>query len=136
MVSSGQLEPLAQIEIRKQVGGKLLESGWKLVGGHRGPELWVEPRPAIGWTAETCGEACAEAADGADPIVPPWDPSRGGIAYRFTGAAIYRRDLALTRHAPERALVVATRAELLAIAGRAAAGQACHAARAQGTVDW
>ena len=76
--------------MRKQLGGNLLEAGWKIVKGRRGPELWVEPRPAIGWTAETWNEV---PADDADPIVLPWDPVRGGVAYTLTGAELARRDL-------------------------------------------
>ena len=89
-VWSGQLQPLAQIEVRKQLAGNLLEAGWRIVKGRRGPELWVEPRPPIGWTAETWNEV---PADDADPIVLPWDPMRGGVAYRLTGAELARRDL-------------------------------------------
>lgn len=89
-VWSGQLQPLAQIEVRKQLGGNLLEAGWKIVKGRRGPELWVEPRSAIGWTAETWNEV---PTDDADPIVVPWDPARGGVAYTLTGAELARRDL-------------------------------------------
>lgn len=98
-VWSGQLQPLAQIEVRKQLGGNLLESGWKIVKGRRGPELWVEPRPAIGWTAETWNEV---PADDADPIVVPWDPARGGVAYTLTGAELARRDLPPPKAPPRR----------------------------------
>jgi len=89
-VWSGQLQPLAQIEVRKQLAGKLLEATWKIVKGRRAPELWVEPRPAVGWTAETWNE---QPASDADPIVLPWDPARGGVAYTLTGAEVARRDL-------------------------------------------
>jgi hypothetical protein len=91
-VWGGRLEPLAQIEIRKQLGGNLLEAGWKLVKGRRGPELWVEPRPAVGWTAETWNEL---PATDADPIVVPWDAGKAGVAYTLTGAELARRDLPL-----------------------------------------
>jgi hypothetical protein len=89
-VWSGQLQPLAQIEVRKQGAGNLLEAGWRVVKGRRGPELWVEPRPAIGWTAATWNE---QPADDADPIVLPWDDSKAGVAYTLTGAELQRRDL-------------------------------------------
>lgn len=98
-VWSGQLQPLAQIEVRKQLAGKLLEASWKIVKGRRGPELWVEPRPAIGWTAETWNE---EPASDADPIVLPWDAARGGVAYTLTGAEVARRDLPPPRVPPRR----------------------------------
>ncbi|HSS00089.1 MAG TPA: hypothetical protein VLM79_23695 [Kofleriaceae bacterium] len=96
-VWSGQLQPLAQIEVRKQLAGNLLEAGWRIVKGRRGPELWVEPRPPSGWTAETWNEV---PADDADPIVLPWDPTRGGVAYRLTGAELARRDLPPPRSPP------------------------------------
>ena len=89
-VWSGQLQPLGQIEIRKEQGGNVLEASWKLVKGKKGPELWVEPRPAVGWTAETWNEM---PADDADPILLPWDTAKGGIAYSLKGAEITRRDL-------------------------------------------
>jgi hypothetical protein len=89
-VWSGQLQPLAQIEVRKQQAGNLLEAGWRVVKGRRGPELWVEPRPAIGWSAATWNE---QPADDADPIVLPWDDSKAGVAYALTGAELERRDL-------------------------------------------
>ena len=96
-VWSGQLQPLAKIEVRKQLGANLLEAGWKVVKGRHGPELWVEPRPAVGWTAETWNEV---PAGDADPIVLPWDPDRAGVAYLLTGAEVSRRDLAAPRHGP------------------------------------
>jgi hypothetical protein len=90
-VWSGQLQPLAQIEVKKQLAAKRLESSWRVVKGRRrGPELWVEPRPAVGFTAETWNEA---AADDADPIALPWDGGRGGVAYALVGADLVRRDL-------------------------------------------
>lgn len=89
-VWSGQLQPLAQIELRKQLGANLLEAGWRLARGKQGTELWVEPRPAIGWTAETWNEAPAEDAD---PIVLPWDTTQAGVAYALSGAELVRRAL-------------------------------------------
>src|SRR5262249_22153311 len=55
-VWSGQLEPLVQIEIGKQLGTNRLESGWRIVKGSKGPELWVEPKPAVGFTAQIWNE--------------------------------------------------------------------------------
>lgn len=89
-VWSGQLQPLAQIEVRKELGAGVLEAGWRIVPGRRGPELWVEPRPAVGLTAETWAEI---PATDVDPIVLPWDPARGGVAYALTGAEVKRREL-------------------------------------------
>jgi len=89
-VWSGQLQPLAQIEIRKELRGNVLEAGYRIVKGKRAPELVVEPRPVVCWTTETWNE---EPADDADPIVLPWDPAKGGVAYALTGAEVKRRDL-------------------------------------------
>jgi hypothetical protein len=89
-VWSGQLQPLAQIEIRKEQGGNLLESSYKLVKGKKGTELWVEPKPAVGFTEDTWNE---QPADDADAIVLPWDTTRSGVAYSVNGAEIERRDL-------------------------------------------
>jgi hypothetical protein len=93
-VGSGQLQPLAQIEVRKELGGNALEASWKLVKGKKGTELWVEPKPAVGVTADTWNEV--PAAD-ADPIVLPWDTAHGGVAYTLSGAEIARRDLPAPR---------------------------------------
>ena len=83
-VWSGQLQPLAQIEIRKEQGGNVLESTWAI----KGAELLVTPKPSVGWTAETWNES---PADDADPIALPW--STGGTAYRLNGHEVLRRDL-------------------------------------------
>lgn len=85
-VWSGQLQPLVQIETRLERGNRVLESTWKVVG----KELVVEPRPAIGVTAETWDEEPASDADG---ILLPWDKTRKGVAYVVKGAEIVRRDL-------------------------------------------
>lgn len=90
VVWSGQLEPLAAIEVKKQLGANTLEAAWKIVKGAKGPELWLEPKPAVGFTKETWNE---EPAHDVDSIVLPWDARRGGIAYSFTGKTIARRDL-------------------------------------------
>lgn len=89
-VWSGQLQPLAQIEVRKELGGKILESTWKIVKTKQAPELWIEPTPAVGWTAATWNE---EPAPDLDPILLPWDPDTAGTAYTLTGAELARRDL-------------------------------------------
>ncbi len=89
-VWSGQLQPLGQIEIRKVMGGNTLETGYTIGKGKKGPELRVAPKPAIGWTADTWNE---EPASDADPILLPWDPTKGGIAYTLRGAELSRRDL-------------------------------------------
>jgi hypothetical protein len=96
-VWSGQLQPLAQIEVRKERDGKVLESTWTLAKarGKRGPELVVEPKPAVGWTAETWNEVPAEDAD---PILLPWDPIKRGTGYTLRGHEVERRDLPVPKH--------------------------------------
>jgi hypothetical protein len=89
-VWSGQLQPLGQIEVRKEQAGNVLESEWKIVKGKKGQELVVTPKPAVGWTADTWREA---PADDADSILLPWDTMRGGIAYTITGKELARRDV-------------------------------------------
>ncbi len=89
-VWTGQLQPLGQIEIRKESGTNVLEAAWRLVKGKKGPELWIEPKPAIGWTPESWTELPAEDAD---PIVVPWDAQKSGVVYTLNGAELARRDL-------------------------------------------
>lgn len=89
-VWSGQLQPLAQIEVRKEQGGNVLESQWTIGKGRKGPELVVTPKPAIGWTAGSWNE---EAASDADPILLPWDTVKGGTGYTLRGHEVERRDL-------------------------------------------
>lgn len=84
-VWSGQMSPLAQIEVRKQLGANILECDWKLAG----KELLVTPKPAVGWTEQTWNE---ESASDADSICLPWD-KKGGTGYRLRGHEIARRDL-------------------------------------------
>lgn len=93
-VWSGQLQPVAQIEIRKEQGANVLETSWKLTKGKKGPELWVEAKPAVGWTADSWNEM---PADDADPILLPWDTAKGGIAYTLKGAEVTRRDLPVAK---------------------------------------
>jgi hypothetical protein len=97
-VWSGQLQPMAQIEVRKELAGNVLESAWKLVRGPKGAELWVEPKPAVGFTAQSYNE---EPAPDSDPIITPWD-KRGGIAYAMNGAEVKRRDLPKKKLSPGR----------------------------------
>jgi hypothetical protein len=89
-VWSGQLQPLVQIEVRKELGTNVLEATWRIAKGKKGPELVVEPKPAVGFTAETWNEV---PAPDSDPIVLPWDTTKGGVVYTLAGAAIERRDL-------------------------------------------
>jgi hypothetical protein len=93
-VWSGQLQPLRQIEIKKVMGDKVLESEWKIGKGKKGPELLVTPKPAVGWTADTWNEAPAEDADS---IALPWDAKSGGSAYTMDGKELARRDLPLPK---------------------------------------
>jgi hypothetical protein len=85
-VWSGQLQPLAQIEVRKEQGANLLESTWKLAAG----SLVVTPKPAVGWTADSWNE---EPASDADPIALPWDTTKSGVAYTLHGHEVLRKDL-------------------------------------------
>lgn len=89
-VWSGQLQPLAQIELAKQQAGNALTSTFAIHPGKRAPELWVEAQPAVGWTADTFHET---PADDADPIPLPWDPRKRGTAYTLVGAELTRREL-------------------------------------------
>jgi hypothetical protein len=85
-VWSAQLQPLAQIEVRKEMAGNVLESTWAI----KGNELVVTPKPAVGWTEASWNEA---SADDADPIALPWDRVKGGTAYKLVGHEVARRDL-------------------------------------------
>ncbi|MCW5806454.1 MAG: hypothetical protein KIT31_29085 [Deltaproteobacteria bacterium] len=89
VVAAGKLQPLAQLEVRKEMGANVLESAWRIGKGARGPELLVEPRPAVGFTQATWNE---EPATDADPIVSPWD-GKAGVGYTLAGTAVLRRDL-------------------------------------------
>ncbi|HEY5925727.1 MAG TPA: hypothetical protein VIV11_28770 [Kofleriaceae bacterium] len=89
-VWSGQLQPLVNIEVRKEMSGNVLEATWKLVKGKKATELVVEPKPAVGFTAATFNEV---PAGDSDSIVLPWDAERAGVAYTLKGAEIERRDL-------------------------------------------
>jgi hypothetical protein len=89
-VWSGQLQPLVNIEVRKELGGNLLEVSYAVTKGKKGMELIVEPKPAIGFTAESFNEV---PAGDADSILLPWDDKKSGIAYTLKGAEIERREL-------------------------------------------
>jgi hypothetical protein len=91
-VAGGQLRELAQIEVRKQLGGNILESTWKLVERKRPRkvELVVEAQPAVGFTAASWNEI--PAAD-VDPIALPWDADRAAVAYSIDKGELVRRDL-------------------------------------------
>ena len=89
-VWSGQLQPLGQIEVRKEQGPNVLESQWAIGKGRKGPELVVTPKPAVGWTAGTWNE---EAASDADPILVPWNTVKGGTGYTLRGHELERRDV-------------------------------------------
>jgi hypothetical protein len=89
-VWSGQLQPLVNIEIKKELGGNVLEASYKIVKGKKGNELVVEPKPAIGFTAETFNE---EPAGDSDSIILPWDDKKTGTVYALEGKEIVRRDL-------------------------------------------
>ena len=86
----GKLEPLQPIEVRKEMGTNILESTWRIAKGARGPELLVEPKPAIGFTQATWNE---EPAPDADPIVTTWDAAKSGVAYVLGATDLKRRDL-------------------------------------------
>jgi hypothetical protein len=89
-VWSGQLQPLVNIEVRKELGGNVLEVAYKVAKGKKGPELVVESKPAVGFTAETFNEI---PAGDADAILLPWDETKTGIVYTLEGAEVVRRDL-------------------------------------------
>jgi hypothetical protein len=89
-VWSGQLQPLVNIEVRKELGGNVLETTYAIAKGKKGPELVVESKPAVGFTAESWNEVPAGDSDG---ILLPWDDKKSGIAYSVKGAEIERREL-------------------------------------------
>ncbi|HEY4182152.1 MAG TPA: hypothetical protein VGM90_35155 [Kofleriaceae bacterium] len=94
-VWSGQLQPLKNIELRKEMGKNRLSSTWKIERGKKGPELWVTPEPAVGFSADNFNE---EPADDADSILVPWDAARGGYVYTLKGAELQRRDIPVPNH--------------------------------------
>ncbi|HEY4055349.1 MAG TPA: hypothetical protein VGM39_02030 [Kofleriaceae bacterium] len=93
-VWSGQLTPLKNIELKKELGRNSLSSKWKIEKGKKGPELWVTPEPAVGFSADNFNE---EPADDADSILVPWDTERGGYVYTLKGAELERRDIPAPR---------------------------------------
>lgn len=64
-VWSGQLSPLKNIEIRKELAGNVLSSSYKVDKG----KLVIAPQPAVGFTKDTYNE---EPAGDAEPILVPW----------------------------------------------------------------
>lgn len=64
-VWSGQLQPLKNIEIRKELGGNTLSCTYAITKG----KLVIVPQPAVGFTKETYNEL---PADDAEPILLPW----------------------------------------------------------------
>jgi hypothetical protein len=89
-VWSGQLEPLVNIETRKEMGANLLEVSYAVTKGKKGPELVVEAKPAVGFTADNWNEV---PAGDSDAILVPWDDKKSGIAYTLKGKEVERRDL-------------------------------------------
>lgn len=89
-VWSGQLEPLVNIETRKEMGANLLEVSYTVTKGKKGPELVVEAKPAVGFSADNWNEV---PAGDSDAIVLPWDDKKSGIVYTLKGKSIERRDL-------------------------------------------
>lgn len=94
-VRGGQLQPLAQLEVRKAHAGNVLETTWAIARGPANqPELRLVPRPAVGWSADTWSEV---PAPDAEPILLPWDPARSGVAFTLRGTELVRRDLPAPR---------------------------------------
>lgn len=89
-VWSGQLQPLVNIEVRKEMSGNVLESTYRIVKGKKGNELVVEAKPAVGFTPDNFAEV---PAGDSDSILLPWDDTKAGIAYSLSGAEVTRRDL-------------------------------------------
>jgi hypothetical protein len=90
-VWSGQLQPLVNIEIRKELNGNVLESTYKVnAKGKKGPELVVEAQASAGFSAESFQEI---PAGDADTILLPWDDKKSGTIYTLKGAEIVRADI-------------------------------------------
>jgi hypothetical protein len=64
-VWSGQLQPLKNIEIRKELAGNVLLSTFGVTKG----KLVIVPQPAVGFTKDSYNEV---PADDAEPILLPW----------------------------------------------------------------
>ncbi len=92
-VWSGQLQPLKNIEIRKELGGNVLACDWKVGKGKKGPELIVTARPAVGFTPDTWNE---EPAQDADSILLPWQTA--SAIYTLKGAELERREVPAKKH--------------------------------------
>lgn len=81
-VWSGQLQPVKNIEIRKELGGNVLACSYKVDKG----KLVIKPEPAVGFSKDTYTE---EPADDADPILVPWADKPA--IYVLKGAELERK---------------------------------------------
>jgi len=89
-VWSGQLQPLVNIEVKKELGANVLEVSYTVTKAKKGSELVVEAKPAVGFTPDSWNEV---PAGDSDPILLPWDDAKSGIAYTLKGAEVERRDI-------------------------------------------
>lgn len=91
-VTSGVLAPVVAIEIRKQLGDKLLASTWKVastkVKGKARTELVVQAGPATGFDADNFDEV---PAPDVEAINLPWDEDRYGTAFWLEGSDVKSR---------------------------------------------
>ena len=78
-VWSGQLQPLENIEIRKELAGNTLSCTYAVTKG----KLVITPQPAVGFTKDTYNEI---PADDAVPILVPWADKPA--AYVLKGAEL------------------------------------------------
>jgi hypothetical protein len=94
-IDGGTPTALVTIEVRKELGDKLLASTWKVAGtkvkGKARNELQVVAGPATGFDADNWDEL--PAAD-IEPINLPWDEDRYGTAFWLDGGAIQKRIIA------------------------------------------
>jgi hypothetical protein len=74
-VWSGQLQPLKNIEIRKELAGNTLSCTYGVAKG----KLVITPQPAVGFTKDTYNEVLA---DDAEPILVPWADKPATYALR------------------------------------------------------
>ncbi len=100
-VVRGKLEPIHQIELVKEAGGKRISSKvafepaarWKQAPKGTKRVLVVRSEVAVGWDEDSYAEA---PAPDADPIYVPWDDDRTGGVYWLTrdgtlGSAVLKR---------------------------------------------
>ena len=83
-VWSGQLQPVKNIEIRKEMAGSVLACSWKVEKG----KLVVKAEAPVGFTPETWNE---EPAQDADSILLPWQTA--SAIYTLKGAELDRREV-------------------------------------------